>query len=492
VSGSHGAALDRRRAGILLHPTSLPGAGGGDLGAHAYRFVDLLAAAGVSVWQVLPLGPTHEDGSPYLALSVHAGNPQLISLQALAERGWLEAAAVDDASAGQRAHRQRCLRAARAGFERHAGEQDREAYERFLREQAHWLDDYALYVSLREEHDHRAWTDWPAALRHRAPAAMKEARARLAKEIEAVRFEQFVSREQWGMLKRYANERGVRLFGDLPIFVAHDSADVWANRDYFDVDEDGRARVVAGVPPDYFSATGQRWGNPHYRWDALAADGFRWWVERMRTQLSLLDIVRIDHFRGFEAYWEIPADSDTAIGGRWIKAPGDALFARLRQELGELALVAEDLGQITEEVHLLRRKYGLPGMKILQFAFDGGSGNPYLPHNHETDSVVYTGTHDNDTTLGWFDGLAADEQARVLDYLGSPSEDMPWALIRCALASVAMLAVIPFQDVLSLGSEHRMNRPGTNTGNWQWRFEWEQVDDEAVARLRHLVTLYGR
>jgi 4-alpha-glucanotransferase len=492
VSRHPGAALDRRRAGVLLHPTSLPGPRGGDLGAESYRFVDLLAAAGISVWQVLPLGPTHDDGSPYLALSVHAGNPRLISLEALVDRGWLDPADLARPAAERHGHQHRCLRAAYAGFERHASAEDREAFAGYVREQSHWLDDYALYVALREKHDHRAWMDWPAALRHREPKAVQQARARLASEVEVVRFEQFLFHEQWSALKRYANERGMRLFGDLPIFVAHDSVDVWANRAYFDVDTDGRARVVAGVPPDYFSATGQRWGNPHYRWDMLAADGFRWWVERMRTQLALLDIVRIDHFRGFEAYWEIPAESDTAIGGHWVKAPGDALFARLREELGELALVAEDLGQITEEVHHLRRRYGLPGMKILQFAFDGGPDNPYLPHNHEIDSVVYTGTHDNDTTLGWYQSLEPESRARVLDYLGSPSEEMPWALIRCALASVAALAVVPLQDVLALGSEHRMNSPGTNIGNWQWRFKWDQIDDEAVTRLRHLVALYGR
>ena len=293
-------------------------------------------------------------------------------------------------------------------------------------------------------------------------------------------------------MRRYANERGVLLFGDIPIFVAHDSADVWAHREWFSVDAHGQSQVVAGVPPDYFSATGQRWGNPHYHWDALQQDGYRWWVERIRSQMEMFDLVRIDHFRGFEAYWEIDAHAETAVDGRWVKGPGDSFFQTLTAELGELPLVAEDLGVITPEVTALRERFGLPGMKILQFAFDGSPDNPYLPHNHETLSVVYTGTHDNNTTLGWYQELSDEQRWPVHHYLGADSEPMPWLLIRTALASVARLAVIPMQDLLGLDGSHRMNVPGVADGNWRWRFAWDQVQEEQRARLRDWVQLYGR
>ncbi len=491
----HIAVLDRRRAGILLHPTSLPGGeGNGDLGAEAYRFVEFLAAAGQSVWQTLPVGPTHIDGSPYLALSVHAGSPLLISLEFLVEQGWLPA--IENPGniglADPRAYRERQLVSAYRGFRQQAASAEREAFAAFSATHVHWLNDYALYVALKREHGDRAWMEWPVAMRDREPAALAAAATRLHESVAQIRFEQFVFFDQWRALKRYANEHGVRLFGDMPIFVAHDSAEVWRHRDYFDLDERGQARVIAGVPPDYFSATGQRWGNPHYRWDRIQADGFRWWRDRLHTQLQLFDLIRIDHFRGLEAYWEIPADCDTAVNGRWVTAPGDALFQTLQGRLGRLPLVAEDLGLITPEVHALRRKYGLPGMKVLQFAFDGGPENPYLPHHHEVDAVVYTGTHDNDTTLGWFTKLATERQGYVMDYLGSPGEPMPWPLVRCALASVAKFAVIPLQDILMLGSDHRMNRPGTQDGNWRWRFSWDQFDKATPARLRHLTELYGR
>jgi 4-alpha-glucanotransferase len=307
-----------------------------------------------------------------------------------------------------------------------------------------------------------------------------------------VRFEQFVFFRQWHELRRAAQTRGVQLFGDLPIFVAHDSADVWAQRGYFDLDAAGQPSVVAGVPPDYFSPTGQRWGNPLYNWARMQADGFRWWIERLRTQLDLFDLVRIDHFRGFEAYWQIPADEATAINGCWVAAPGEALFQALVNELGTLPVVAEDLGMITPAVHRLREQFGFPGMRILQFAFDGGADNPYLPHNHEVNSVVYTGTHDNDTTLAWFEGLSVEQQCSVLDYLGHPGESMPWPLIRAAFASVARFAILPMQDVLQAGSGHRMNIPGSNTDNWQWRFEWDDVPAGLAGRLRHLLRIYGR
>ncbi|MFA7592102.1 MAG: 4-alpha-glucanotransferase [Thiohalobacteraceae bacterium] len=480
-----------RRAGILLHPTSFPDSATGALGVEARRFVDFLAAAGVSVWQMLPLGPTHADCSPYQCTSVHAGNPRLICLHGLVERGWLGSVAAPpvELSAAWQAAR---LRAAYAGFGERAQADDRRALEAFIDQHCTWLDDFALYEALRNEHGQCVWSDWPALLRDRQPEAMAAARVRLAAVIAQVQFEQFVFFTQWHALRDYAARRGVLLFGDMPIFVAYDSAEVWARREYFRVDAEGHLEVVAGVPPDYFSATGQRWGNPHYRWDRIEQDGFGWWIERMRTQREFFDLIRIDHFRGFEAHWEIPAQAVTAIDGQWVKGPGERLFQALLDTFHDLPLVAEDLGIITAEVDALRMRFGLPGMKILQFAFGGAADNPYLPHNHERLSVVYTGTHDNDTSLGWYAGLDEVTRTHLHDYLGHPSEPMPWPLIRTAFASVAALAIVPLQDVLSLGSEHRMNTPGVAEGNWRWRFQWDQLPQKLAERVRQLTTLYGR
>ncbi len=481
----------QRRAGILLHPTSLPGAGDcGELGAEAFRFVDFLASAGISVWQMLPLGPTHADRSPYQCTSVHAGNPQLISLQRLMEWGWLRAGGLDMPCGNDWRCNQLC--AAYAGFQGVATAAERAEYADFRATHAAWLNDFALYEALRAEHQGRGWFDWHQPLRDREATALDDARHRCAVMIEQVCFNQFVFFRQWHDLRDYANERGVLLFGDVPIFVAYDSAEVWAQREYFRVDAAGRLEVVAGVPPDYFSATGQRWGNPHYHWERIEADGFRWWIERMRTQRELFDLIRIDHFRGFEAHWEIPASAETAIDGCWVKAPGERLFQALLDSLHALPLVAEDLGVITPEVDALRLRFGLPGMKILQFAFGGDASNPYLPHHHECLSVAYTGTHDNDTTLGWYQSLDDATRTHLHEYLYLPSEPMPWPLIRAALASVAVLAIIPLQDALALGSEHRMNTPGVAEGNWRWRFTWEQLPDRLDERLRQLLQLYGR
>lgn len=478
--------LLQRRAGILLHITSLPGpARCGTLGAEAHRFVDFLAAAGHSVWQTLPVGPPHDDGSPYQCLSLHAGDPALISIENMIQSGWLDAAAAAEPWNELLAHAQR-------GFERHAAADLQKHYADFVAAERHWLDDYALFRVLREECRHAAWVDWPAALRDREPAALAAARQRCEAAIRLIGFEQFVFFHQWLALKEYAHGRGVLLFGDMPIFVAHDSADVWAQPDYFQLGADGRPTVVAGVPPDYFSATGQRWGNPHYRWERMQQDGFQWWIGRVKTQLRMFDLVRIDHFRGFESYWEIPADHPTAMHGRWVHAPGDALFQVLCACFDPLPMVAEDLGTITAEVEALRLSHGFPGMKILQFAFDGGPTNPYLPHNHQALSVVYTGTHDNDTTLGWYAALAPTTRTYVDDYLHAADEAMPWPLIRACMASVAALAVIPMQDALALDGAHRMNTPGTSAGNWRWRFEWAQVDGALAPRLRRLAELYGR
>ena len=482
----------QRRAGILLHPTSLPGSpGNGDLGPDAYSFVDFLYECGVGLWQTLPLGPTHDDRSPYQCLSVHAGDFRLISLQILVDQGWLDNAELDE-NGDLDAQRRVRLAAAYNGFQRTAGEDDRHAFKQFVREHSRWLDDFALYESLRHAYGNIPWYQWPAAVCQRDSKALDVERKRLAGAISQVRFEQFLFFQQWTRLRRYANDRGILMFGDIPIFVAHDSAEVWAHREWFSVDERGRPQVVSGVPPDYFSATGQRWGNPLYRWDELRRDGFAWWLERIRTQMEMFDLVRIDHFRGFEAYWEIAADAATAVEGHWVKGPGESFFEVLKQVFGDLPLVAEDLGVITPEVTALRQAFGLPGMKILQFAFDGSPDNPYLPHNHEELCVVYTGTHDNNTTLGWYQSLSEHERGALRHYFGDSPEPMPGLLMRTALASVARLAVLPMQDVLELDGAHRMNVPGVTGHNWRWRFHWEQIQPHHKQRLQDWITIYGR
>ncbi|MBI3547294.1 MAG: 4-alpha-glucanotransferase [Gammaproteobacteria bacterium] len=485
-------ALTKRRAGVLLHPTSLPNAiGNGDFGADAERFVDFLAHAGFSVWQMLPLGPTHRDGSPYHSLSLHAGDLMLINLDRLVEWGWLSPQPAGDIQ-NIVAYRLERLAQAHRFFIAQASAEDQRAFEAFVNAETQWLDDYALYRVLRKQFAGQAWFQWPAPLRDRDTDALAEVRMRLIDEISQIYFEQFVFARQWQSLRDYASSHGVLLFGDMPIFVAHDSADVWTHRKYFMLDGAGQPTVVAGVPPDYFSADGQRWGNPLYEWKRLKVDGFSWWIERLTTEFKRFDLLRIDHFRGFEACWEIPAAEKTAVKGRWVKVPGAALFETLRVHFGVLPLVAEDLGLITPEVNALRDKFGLPGMKILQFAFDSGADNPYLPHNHSVASVVYTGTHDNDTSVSWFEDLPAERQLYAVEYLGYPHEPMPWPLIRAALSSVSQLAIIPMQDLLSLGRGHRMNTPGTTAGNWRWQFNWEQLPPDLTERLRRLTGLYGR
>ncbi len=484
--------LSRRRAGVLLHPTSLPGGyGNGDLGADAYRFVDFIAACGFSVWQTLPLGPPHDDLSPYSAQSVHAGNPRLIALEPLIKAGWLQADSGPSSGEDGWAYRQRRLIEARRGFQARGGTEQAE-YRAFQQRQGYWLDDYALYQAIRMAHGRQAWCDWPVELRDRQPTALAMAQRQYSETLGQCRFEQFLFYQQWGTLKQYANERGILIFGDIPLFVGYDSADVWSRRNEFMLDRQGQREVVAGVPPDYFSADGQLWGNPHYAWERMKNDGFQWWKERIRTQLTQFDLLRIDHFRGLEAYWEIPASAKTAVKGRWKTAPGDALFKELTAEFGVLPLVAEDLGIITPEVEKLRDDHGLPGMKVLHFAFGGAADNPYLPHNHVVNAVVYTGTHDNNTTLGWFHELDQQTRAHLFDYLGGGPEQMPGLLARAAFASVARLAVVPLQDVLALGGEHRMNQPGIANGCWRWRFEWNQVKPEITGCYQHWLNLYGR
>lgn len=473
----------QRRCGVLLHITSLPS---GNLGKDAYRFVDFLQQAGVTVWQMLPLGPTHSDGSPYQCLSAHAGNIRLISIEKIRQQPWCNA----EELTGGKISTQIAL--AYRQFVANAAEKLQQDFAEFCVDQAYWLDDYVLFREIRHLQHSTAWFDWPAALRDRQSAALAEIREQRLESLTIRRFEQYMFHSQWQALKTYANQRGVKLFGDMPIFVAHDSADVWADPQLFTLDKAGQPEKVAGVPPDYFSETGQRWGNPLYRWQQHTETQFDWWQRRLQTQLNLFDLIRIDHFRGFEACWEIPASCDTAIEGQWVKAPGKALFSTLLSRFGELPLVAEDLGIITAEVNALREQFAMPGMKILQFAFGGDASNPYLPHQHTQDSVTYTGTHDNNTTLGWYQSLDAGSKNHLHQYAGPTSESMPGLLNRMALQSVSALAVLPMQDVLALDATHRMNVPGTTEDNWRWRFHWDMLPGDCADSLRYLIGLYGR
>jgi 4-alpha-glucanotransferase len=500
-----------RSSGVLLHPTSLPGPHGiGDLGPEAHKFVDFLDAAGQTYWQLMPLGPTGYGDSPYQSFSAFAGNTLLVSPEQLAADGLL---AADDLAAAPE------FPAARVEFERvieykrgllqkayenfKAGGSELAAdYEGFRGFASAWLDDWALFAALKDEHKGASWHTWQQGIARRDPAALDYAREAFRDRVEAHRFSQFLFFLQWFRLKRYANERGVKLVGDVPIFVAHNSADVWARPHLFQLKDDGSPRVVAGVPPDAFSKTGQLWGNPLYDWEAMRREGFGWWTERMRATLSLVDLVRVDHFRGFAACWEVPAEHETAEHGRWADAPGRELFGALRASLGDPPVIAEDLGTITPDVHRLREELGLPGMRVLQFAFGGDPDDTHLPHNYTRDSVVYTGTHDNDTTVGWFEARAdgragADEglkreRANALKYIGTAGREIHWDFIREAFKSVAALAIVPAQDLLGLGSEARMNLPATPEGNWAWRLADGALADDLAARLRETTALYGR
>lgn len=484
--------LQRRRAGILLHITSLPGGiGHGDFGHDAYRFIEFLAASGVGVWQILPLCPTHNDLSPYLGLSVHAGNPMLISLDWLVDHGLLTRELITQPAASAHAQRQRCLQHAHQTFHTQPDTDLHKAYADYCSNTA-WLDDFVCYSLLKKINRNLPWWHWEEKWRNHEAAALFTLQETYPHEYSAIRFEQFIFQRQWQELRDYAHRHQVLIFGDMPIFVAHDSAEVWAQRNLFALDKDGRAKCVAGVPPDFFSSTGQRWGNPHYNWTAMQENGFSWWLNRIDTELSRVDMLRIDHFRGLQAYWSIPATSATAIEGEWVTAPGEALLQSLKDRFAQLPLIAEDLGIITPEVTALREKFQLPGMKILQFAFDGNPHNPYLPHHHVYDSVVYTGTHDNDTIMGWFSSLDNHTQQYILHYLQQPSDNMPWSFITMALKSVAALAIIPMQDILALGPGHRMNTPGTEQHNWLWRFNWEMLAPDLAVKLRDLIVLYDR
>ncbi|MFH1177470.1 MAG: 4-alpha-glucanotransferase [Acidobacteriota bacterium] len=496
-------AMSGRVAGLIAHPTSLPSHFGiGDFGAGTTGFLAWAAAAGQSVWQILPLGPTTDSNSPYGCLSTFAGNPLLISPTELLEDGLLPPSALKmlpDFPADRVdfapviAFKQALLRKSWQHFRRHAPPLARLELEGFVSDAAQqcWLADWSLFMVLKDAHGGAPWQAWERDLRQREPAALATARAELADEVAYHTFIQFLFFRQWRRLRDEAHRLGIRILGDLPIYVAPDSADVWASSEYFDLDVDGNPLKVAGVPPDYFSATGQRWGNPLYRWDRLEQDGFGWWVARMRAALALTDLVRIDHFRGFAGYWEVPASEPTAVSGRWVPGPGLELFTALRRALGELPIVAEDLGVITPDVVELRRALGAPGMRVMQFGFGGLNGD-HLPHNWEVATAGYTGTHDNDTTRGWFAKASSQEQARALDYLGGEAETIEWEMIRALYTSVASLAIVPLQDTFSLGSEARMNTPAEAHGNWGWRARRELFRPELARRLRRLAELSGR
>lgn len=491
-----------RSSGILLHPTSLPGEYGiGDLGSAAYHFVDWLVNAGQRIWQMLPVGPVGMGNSPYMSFSAFAGSPLLVDLQELVSRGWLTKSELNEGVSFPKnrvdydavtSFRMEKLQKAADRFCAQSVAHDRAEFDSFCQSNAQWLDEYALFMAFHEEFDGVGWNRWESSVARRDPGAIQKGAAELKNLVLLHKFIQWSFVRQWNNLKKYANERGVKLVGDIPIFVAHNSADVWSHPESFYLDDVLKPTVVAGVPPDYFSKTGQRWGNPLYRWDVMKKNGYAWWVERFRSMFQLFDIVRIDHFRGFVANWEIPASEKTAERGKWVDGPKDDLFNAVLQNLGRLPIIAEDLGFIVSEVVVLRDQFQFPGMKILQFAFGSGSDNSFLPHRYAPNCVVYTGTHDNDTTCGWYQTASDAEKLFMKKYVNVDGQDIHWSLMRLGSQSVADLAIFPFQDVLGLGAEARMNYPGKSTGNWEWRFTWDEVRPEHAQRLLELSTLYGR
>jgi 4-alpha-glucanotransferase len=482
------SASEHRAAGVLLHPTSLPGRYGiGDLGEELIAFLDWAASAGIRLWQVLPLNPPGFGASPYGCVSSFAGNPLLISPDRLLESVENVPQFDDDHVQFDRvaAFKFELLRIAYQHFHDHA------ALDAFVNEQSDWIDDYALFMALKAKANGAPWWKWDRKLARRETAALKRAREQNADEVRFWQFVQFVFFRQWDAVREAARSRGIRIIGDVPIYVACDSADVWGHRELFELDASGHPTFVAGVPPDYFSETGQRWGNPLYRWDAMRETNFQWWIARVRTNLRFADLLRLDHFRGFVAYWEIPANEPTAVHGQWKPGPGIALFDALRDSLGGLPLIAEDLGFITQDVHELRQAIGVPGMRILQFGF-GQNDSPHLPHRYEPHTVVYTGTHDNDTARGWYETASSEEREAAAAYLGCASDSVASCLIRAAYTSVAEMAIVPAQDILDLGSEARMNRPGATEGNWTWRVRPGALTRDHAARLRRLAELTGR
>ena len=490
-----------RVAGVLLHPTSLPSRGGvGDFGPAAYRFVDFLASARQGLWQVLPLGPLGYGNSPYSSTSAFAGNPLLISLERLAERGWIAPSGLESLAPASSsveydqvfAQKMPLLFEAARNFLRSSSSEARQRFENFRATNAWWLDDFVLFDALRARYKLDCWNKWPRELAHREPAALDRARQELASDLQIRAALQFAFYEQWQALRRYCAERSIRIVGDVAIFVNHDSADVWTHRELFRLNENLDPEVVAGVPPDFFSRTGQRWGNPLYRWDVMKSRGYEWWIQRLRWATQTCDHIRLDHFRGFDQFWEIPAGDSTAVNGRWVDGPRDDLFLKLREALGGLPFFAEDLGYITPEVHALRDRLQIPGMAVLQFGFGDEGAHMYLPHR-SAGKVIYTGTHDNDTVVGWWhSGAAEHERRNAQAYLGIADDGIHWCFIRGAYCSPATLSVIPLQDVMGLGSEARMNTPSVYGGNWRWRFDPDQLTSEIAVRLSHLVELSDR
>ena len=490
-----------RTAGILLHPTSLPARGGiGDFGPAAYKFVDGLAAARQGLWQVLPLGPLGYGNSPYSSISAFAGNPLLISLERLANYGWIDPSKLSSLSSGYGpveydrvfAVKMPLLFEAGRNFVHSASNHMRKRFEAFCTGNGWWLDEFVLFDSLRAKYKLASWNEWPGELARREPSALQRARAELATDLNIRAALQFAFYEQWRALRRYCYERAIRTVGDLAIFVNYDSADVWVNRELFRLSENLQPEVVAGVPPDFFSKTGQRWGNPLYRWDVMKSRGYKWWIQRLRWATQNCDYIRLDHFRGFDQFWEIPAGDATAVNGRWVDGPRDDLFHKLRDALGGLPFFAEDLGYITPEVHALRDRLQIPGMAVLQFGFSNDGAHMYLPHR-AAGKVIYTGTHDNDTTVGWFEsGASEEERSNAECYLGRCEDGIHWGFIRAAQNSVAELALVPLQDVLGLGSQARMNTPSMNGGNWKWRFAPGQFTPELMAKLADLAHVTDR
>ena len=490
-----------RASGILLHPTSLPSRGGvGDFGPAAYRFVDFLASARQGIWQVLPLGPLGYGNSPYSATSAFAGNPLLLSLERLADQGWIDRKQINtlpDSSSlveYDRVFHQKMplLFEAARGFLRSASGEALRRFESFCAENAWWLDDFVLFDGLRAKQKLACWNQWPHALAHRDPAALAAAREELADDLRVRSALQFGFYEQWRDLRRYCADRNIRIVGDVAIFVNHDSADVWMHRELFRLNGALDPEVVAGVPPDFFSKTGQRWGNPLYRWDVMKERGYQWWIQRLRWATRNFDYIRLDHFRGFDQFWEIPAGDPTAVNGRWVDGPRDDLFVKLREALGGLPFFAEDLGYITPQVHALRERLQIPGMAVLQFGFGDEGAHMYLPHR-SAGKVIYTGTHDNDTVMGWWNSGAAEHERRNAEaYLGRSNDGVHWAFIRAAVCSPASLSIVPLQDVFGLGSDARMNTPSLDNGNWRWRFEQSQLKDEFAAKLAQLAELSDR
>jgi 4-alpha-glucanotransferase len=494
--------IRNRQSGVICHPTSFPGSHGiGDFGEAAFRYVDWLARGRQTLWQLLPLGPIGLGNSPYASPSAFAGNELLISLPWLVGDGLLDPGLLDDAPPFStsyvdydeiRAFKQPLLREAFDHFRRGAAPDYRPAFDAFREEQAAWLDDYSTFMALKSAHGGVAWSAWPAGVALRKRDVLAAAKERLRDEIRFQEFTQFLFHRQWSEVRRYANQLGIAVVGDLPIFVAYDSADVWAHRDLFRLDRQGLPTVVAGVPPDAFTAEGQFWGNPIYDWTRSAETGYAWWIDRVRSSLRQVDLLRIDHFRAFAASWVVPAGAPTAAAGHWEQGPGRAIFDAMERTLGELSFIVEDLGLITPDVVALREELGFPGMKVLQFAFDSGATNAYLPHNYIPESVVYTGTHDNQTTIGWFRTLPDPVRASVQRYLGRDGSDIAWDLIRTALASIADRAIAPLQDVMRLDDDARMNTPGSSTGNWAWRYAPHQLHEGLADGLRELTETYGR